>query len=259
MTTEPIAMTRLALIACFAASAAASASEELTVCASPMTAIPDAAPGSPAEAVILASLPANAEILSVRVALDVTHPWIGDLVATVSDGEATATLIDRIGFAGLAFGCGGDDIDAEFADGAAVTPEDLCAPFVAPNITGVVAPASPLGVFAGAPSGNPWIVRVGDDAPFDTGVLRTACVTIVYTLVDTPCALADVTTSGTDNGLGDGVIDLSDFSYYLARWAEADLEADITPSAICDPGTPDDIVDLSDFSCFLALWAEGCP
>ena len=72
------------------------------------------------------------------------------------------------------------------------------------------------------------------------------------------CSAADVTTTGTDNGVPDGSVDLSDFSAYLSLWSASSLEADLTTTGTSN-GTPDGVVDLSDFSFYLSLWSAGCP
>ena len=77
-------------------------------------------------------------------------------------------------------------------------------------------------------------------------------------VVDDTC-FADVTTTGTPNGVPDGVVDLSDFSFYLTLWSSQDAAADITTSGTCNPGTGGDGVNLSDFSCYLSEWSIGCP
>lgn len=74
----------------------------------------------------------------------------------------------------------------------------------------------------------------------------------------TPCSPADVTTDGSANGIPDGVVTLSDFSFYLALWGSGDLAADVTTDGTAN-GVPDGAVTLSDFSFYLALWGAGCP
>lgn len=84
-------------------------------------------------------------------------------------------------------------------------------------------------------------------------------------IVDLVCGLsppscpADVTTEGEDNGVPDGLVSLSDFSYFLARWSTGDASSDITQEGACAIGTGGDGVTLSDFSCYLAAWSSGCP
>lgn len=72
-----------------------------------------------------------------------------------------------------------------------------------------------------------------------------------------PCP-ADITTTGTCNGIPDGVVDLSDFSCYLSLWGAMSPLADVTTTGTSN-GIPDGVVDLSDFSFYLALWGTGCP
>jgi len=72
--------------------------------------------------------------------------------------------------------------------------------------------------------------------------------------------LADLTTDGSGNGTPDGLVTLSDFSYYLSLWSKDAAEADITPNGTCDTQAGGgDGVSLSDFSCYLSLWSAGCP
>ncbi|MEM9167425.1 MAG: GC-type dockerin domain-anchored protein [Planctomycetota bacterium] len=75
-----------------------------------------------------------------------------------------------------------------------------------------------------------------------------------------PCDFVDITTTGTnagDPGFGepDGVIDLSDYGYFLNLWGVDDPGADITFPGSCSPLQPDGLVGLEDFSCFLSLYS----
>jgi len=80
------------------------------------------------------------------------------------------------------------------------------------------------------------------------------------------CA-ADLTGSADPNspdfGIPDGVLDATDFFFYLDRFAADDLSvADLTGSI--DPnspafGIPDGLIDASDFFFYLDLFAQGCP
>jgi len=71
-----------------------------------------------------------------------------------------------------------------------------------------------------------------------------------------PFCPADVTTEGTSNGVQDGDVTLSDFSYYLSLWSNQAPSADLTTEGSSN-GTPDGMVSLSDFSFYLALWSAG--
>ncbi|MEL7473317.1 MAG: GC-type dockerin domain-anchored protein, partial [Planctomycetota bacterium] len=95
------------------------------------------------------------------------------------------------------------------------------------------------------------ILTTGDRA----GIMGAA---LAY-LDPAPVCVADVTTESTSNGVPDGLVTLSDFSYYLSLWATGDSAADITTTGVCDPGNAGDGVDLSDFSCYLTEWSAGCP
>ncbi|MEO0483263.1 MAG: GC-type dockerin domain-anchored protein [Planctomycetota bacterium] len=73
------------------------------------------------------------------------------------------------------------------------------------------------------------------------------------------CSPADITTTGNSSGIPDGILDLSDFSFYLSLWSQSDPAADVTATGVCNFGAGDSIVNLSDFSCYLSEWSAGCP
>ncbi|MEO0588848.1 MAG: GC-type dockerin domain-anchored protein, partial [Planctomycetota bacterium] len=85
----------------------------------------------------------------------------------------------------------------------------------------------------------------------DFRITETVC-------IDVPTCTADTTTDGTSNGIPDGAVTLSDFSYYLGLWGASDAAADVTTDGTAN-GTPDGSVTLSDFSFYLSLWGAGCP
>ena len=69
---------------------------------------------------------------------------------------------------------------------------------------------------------------------------------------------ADLTTDGSSNGIPDGSVTLSDFSFYLSLWSSSNPAADVTTDGTAN-GIPDGAVTLSDFSFYLGLWSAGCP
>ena len=79
-----------------------------------------------------------------------------------------------------------------------------------------------------------------------------------FSINGAPACVADVTTDGTANGVPDGQITLSDFSFYLSLWSASASQADLTTDGTAN-GTPDGQVTLSDFSFYLSLWSAGCP
>ena len=97
--------------------------------------------------------------------------------------------------------------------------------------------------------------RIGTRESFG---LPAPSIEVVLTTGPVACSPADVTTSGTANGVPDQVVDLSDFSYYLTLWGTGDSIADVTTSGTAN-GVPDGAVDLSDFAYYLQLWSAGCP
>jgi len=67
---------------------------------------------------------------------------------------------------------------------------------------------------------------------------------------------ADFTEDGSANGRRDGLVTLSDFSFYLSLWSMDDLAADLTTEGSAN-GIPDGDVSLSDFSFYLSLWSTA--
>jgi subtilisin-like proprotein convertase family protein len=106
---------------------------------------------------------------NVKVGLDVTHTWVGDLAFTVtSPGGTPVTVFDRPGVPDSTFGCSGNDIQA-FLDDAAGTPvEDECA-VTEPTIDGVFIPNNPLASLVGELGDGTWTLEVEDLAGADTG------------------------------------------------------------------------------------------
>ncbi|MEO0482295.1 MAG: GC-type dockerin domain-anchored protein [Planctomycetota bacterium] len=125
------------------------------------------------------------------------------------------------------------------------------------------------------PGGNPDLVATFDFARFRRPELPPALVGLdladpgqvsdgalldfLGEALDTtpPCAPADITTDGDASGLPDGLVTLSDFSYYLTLWSASAAAADITTDGTSN-GLPDGVVTLSDFSYYLTLWSAGC-
>ena len=92
------------------------------------------------------------------------------------------------------------------------------------------------------------------ESAIDAVVIETATCEVT----NLACSPADVTTTGNAEGIPDGAVDLSDFSFYLSLWSASDDRADVTTTGNAN-GVPDGSVDLSDFSFYLSLWSAGCP
>ncbi|MEL7471751.1 MAG: GC-type dockerin domain-anchored protein [Planctomycetota bacterium] len=114
-------------------------------------------------------------------------------------------------------------------------------------------------VIGGLPDPGMIAANLGETRLIDFSMLAGDQFITIPAPMSSGCAFADITASGTCvPGSGDGVVDLSDFSCYLAEWSLSTAFADITTSGTCVAGTGGDGVDLSDFSCYLAEWSGGC-
>ena len=71
-----------------------------------------------------------------------------------------------------------------------------------------------------------------------------------------PCSKADVSTTGFDVGIPDGVVDVADYLFFLNSWLAQAPAADIVGRAA--ESLPNGVVDHSDFSAFLQFWVRGC-
>jgi subtilisin-like proprotein convertase family protein len=173
-------------------------------------AIPDFANGTPGVASATVTVPEGSgtvEILSVTVGL--THTWIGDLTLRLSNGSATAILVDRPGVptvSGVGFG---DNYNGmyTFVDGAAadiwslatgVTGHDIPGGTYHPSGTGGPTPPTPsLWVFVGAPLAGTWTLQVTDGAAQDVGNITSFAIRNVSPLVCPPaCGSADFNCDG---------------------------------------------------------------
>ncbi len=130
------------------------------------------------------------------------------------------------------------EIDTIIAD--ATSPEDTWTPAEITGIAPTGTVEARVAIVLTQPASNPGGSVFVDSVTFDT-----------------TCA-ADLTTDGTSNGIPDGRVTLSDFSYYLRLWPLAHPVTDVTTDGTSN-GIPDGQVTLSDFSLYLTLWSAGCP
>lgn len=184
------------------------------------------------------------EIVSaIEVDLEITHPWVGDLIITLeSPSGVIVTLLDRPGipsdgFPGP-FGCGGRDIAATFTDAANTPAEDICAYAPRPVLTGPVLPSDPLDAFTGQPAAGTWLLHLADIPSYDVGTLESVCLHITTT----PACPADLN--------GDGLLNFFDISQFLGAFSAGDPAADFNA---------DGLIDFFDVSAFLGAFAAGCP
>lgn len=123
-------------------------------------------------------------VLDVRVAIEATHPWVGDLVFELrSPDRVTLAVIDRPGVVGMDNGCGGDDIDVVLRDDATETIDAACLPEGGgtPAIGGTLLPDHPFAAaFGGQPTAGNWRMRAIDADPGSTGTFVRWCLQLTY-------------------------------------------------------------------------------
>jgi subtilisin-like proprotein convertase family protein len=146
--------------------------------------IPDNSPG--AVVLNITVPPSNTAVIDqLRVVLDMSHTWIGDLSANISNGTTTVTLFDRVGrdgtvstlgdssnFAGIyTFADAGADMWA--AVGAGDSTYNLPSGVYRPSqATDGALPSPSLAAFDGTPFAGTWTLTLGDNAAVDTGTVR---------------------------------------------------------------------------------------
>ncbi len=103
--------------------------------------------------------------------LRIDHTWVGDLIVTLqSPSGTTVTLMDRPGRPASTFGCGLDNVDANFDDASGTPVENECAGG-GTAIQGTLNPQGSLSDFDGEIPAGVWTLTVTDNAGFDTGTI----------------------------------------------------------------------------------------
>jgi len=132
-------------------------------------AIPD---GQPAGITSTLGAIGNVILSDVNVRVKIDHTWVGDLFVKLRSPLGTeVVLLDRPGYPGSGFGCGGDDMDVIFDDAAAIVPETWCASD--PWLAGPARPFTPLSAFNGESTLGNWVLTVSDNEQADVGALIT--------------------------------------------------------------------------------------
>ena len=175
------------------------------VCDSPASplAIPDNNPAGVSDTIVRAD---PGTITDLRVCLRVTHPFAGDISASLThvDTGTTVTLVNRPGEPATASGCDGADILAILDDAGATAIEDECSAGT-PTIEGGFTPDAPLSAFDGEAIAGDWRLTVVDGASAFTGSLISWSLMAV---VD-PSGTTPTPTPAPDQD-GDGVEDALD-------------------------------------------------
>lgn len=116
-------------------------------------------------------------VVELRVAVQATHTWVGDLAFELRKDEAMLMVIE------YPMACDGDDIDVLLHDEALATIDDSCHDDGrgVPALAGELLPESPLGpVFGGMSMAGTWRLRAIDNATQDPGTLTQWCLLITY-------------------------------------------------------------------------------
>lgn len=139
-------------------------------CGAPALAIPDDDAGGLATQI---AVPDAGAVIAVRLGVDISHTFVGDLRVDLRHGDADRIMINRPGGGG----CDGDDIAVLLRDDADMPVESSCTSSI-PALTGELRPEYSLDVFVGAPMFGTWELRVTDDVMNDTGMLAGWCLEI---------------------------------------------------------------------------------
>ena len=172
--------------------------------------------GDAATSVSTIRLPSLAALEDLDVSIDLYHPAVGDLVATLThvDTGTSVTLIDRLQNVALARTCGGQLIDVTLDDEAALPAATQCAQTreALPNAARL-RPLQSLAAFDGQNLGGTWTLTLSDAIP-GGGLRGTAH---GWCLRGTVANLAPEVTSATfavpesvPNGTAFGVVSASD-------------------------------------------------
>ncbi len=144
----------------------------------------------------------DASVLTgLKVKIQGTHTYVGDLAFTLTRGAGSSIMIDRPGYTGTGFGCSGANFDVTLDDASATPVEGQCNA-TPPALSGVVKPNNPInGIFAGQSFAGTWTLKAVDAASGDTGTVTQWC------LVPTTAAPTTYTVGGNVGGLtGSGLV-----------------------------------------------------
>jgi subtilisin-like proprotein convertase family protein len=215
-----------------------------TYCSQEPLAVPDGLDSALRSVVVPPTAPGTT-IASVRVSVELTHPWIGDLRVVLRHPSGTEVLlVDRPGFTGAAgglgfpgpWGCGGNGFDVTFGDSAIIAAEEACET-VGVAMVGEKRPTVALATLVGLPPSGSWDLVIEDQVAGDAGTLMGFCLEITTaTLVTCPEDLdRDGSVAGSDLAIllglwgqpcvgcgadltGDGQVDAADLALLLGGW-----------------------------------------
>jgi subtilisin-like proprotein convertase family protein len=122
--------------------------------------------GTPTASMVSSDVQVVAQACAIQdldVQIQLEHPWVGDLLLTLSHGSTSVTVVDRPGLPARGFGCLAPDLDAVLDDEAAASIETQCSPEI-PVISGTFRPSNPLSTFDGQDAAGAWTLTIADRA-----------------------------------------------------------------------------------------------
>ncbi|MGH2537448.1 MAG: BACON domain-containing protein, partial [Candidatus Promineifilaceae bacterium] len=202
-------------------------------CFTPNLAIPDADPAGVSDTQTVGD---SGTLTDLNVSLDVPHTWVGDLEFWLEHDGTVVTLMDRPGVPATTFGCGVDDVLAEFDDEGADGPvEAMCNP-TPPAIFGTPVPQEALSAFDGAELNGDWSLHAADHAGGDEGALVEWCLLPATE----PTAAPEIDVSPTSLASSQPADTQVEQTLTIANTGDAPLTWAIT-EAPADCATPGDI------------------
>ncbi|MFK8029875.1 MAG: proprotein convertase P-domain-containing protein [Gammaproteobacteria bacterium] len=204
-------------------------------CSSPDAAIPDNTPGGVSDVLSITEL---GSVIDMSVSLNISHPYIGNLVANLTNNTTGASieLINSPGSANISGGCPFADVDVALDDDASELTSNAC-DNASPALGGSWKPNEMLSTFEGSDFTGDWTLQVIDTTASNAGTLNQWCLDIV----------AGPPVPDTDE---DGVNDELDNCTVIANSTQIDTDGDGYGNS-CDADFNNDcIVNFLDIASF---------
>ncbi|MFO1495430.1 MAG: proprotein convertase P-domain-containing protein [Lysobacterales bacterium] len=132
-------------------------------------AIPDNTPAGVSANIVV---PAGAPVVNgLRISINVTHTYVGDLAFTLSKDGGTAVSVYS-----PATTCSGDNMAVNVYD-AAAGAANTCAN-ATPAVSGDIKPAAVFSGFNGTSATGTWTLKAVDRATIDTGTINSWCINL---------------------------------------------------------------------------------
>ena len=146
----------------------------LNLCANPNTAMPSLGPGTPSDIMVMET----GTVIDVNVSITALHTYVGDLTWTLSKGNSSRILINRVTNGNGT--CSTDNIMVTLDDesvGGTVQSQCNGQP---PAISGNRTPNLPLSFFDNLAVEGTWTLTPNDQASGDAGTFQQWCLIVSY-------------------------------------------------------------------------------